>query len=152
MKALIIHGERDLRLDDLEPGPLGPGQVRLRIRRGGICGSDLHYYFHGGIGAIRVRQPMVLGHEVSGEVAEVGAGVEGLAPGDLVAVSPSRPCGQCEYCLEGLPNQCLNMRFYGSAMPMPHVQGANRGFTDSCKGLRQNIIQGFALFQSLPEN
>ncbi|MBR9653323.1 L-idonate 5-dehydrogenase [Thalassovita aquimarina] len=126
MKALVIHRKRDLRLEDLAPAPLGPGQVRLRIRRGGICGSDLHYYFHGGIGAIQLREPMVLGHEVSGEVVETGAGVAGLAPGDLVAVSPSRPCGTCEYCLEGLPNQCLNMRFYGSAMPMPHIQGAFR--------------------------
>ncbi|MDX1779941.1 MAG: L-idonate 5-dehydrogenase [Thalassovita sp.] len=126
MKALVIHAKRDLRLDDLETAQPGPGQVRLRIRRGGICGSDLHYYQHGGIGAIRLREPMVLGHEVSGEVIETGAGVEGLVAGDLVAVSPSRPCGGCQYCLEGLPNQCLNMRFYGSAMPMPHIQGAFR--------------------------
>ena len=127
MKALIIHGERDLRIDDVDPSPLGPGQVRVRIRRGGICGSDLHYYRSGGIGeAIRLREPMILGHEVSGEVSEIGAGVDGLAPGDLVAVSPSRPCRSCAFCLEGLPNHCLNMRFYGSAMPMPHVQGAFR--------------------------
>jgi L-idonate 5-dehydrogenase len=78
------------------------------------------------MGAIRVREPIILGHEVSGEVVEAGAGVEGLAPGDLVAVSPSRPCKTCEYCLEGLPNHCMNMRFYGSAMPIPHIQGAFR--------------------------
>ncbi|MBD3678765.1 MAG: L-idonate 5-dehydrogenase [Rhodobacteraceae bacterium] len=126
MKALIIHGKQDLRIGDIETDALGAGQVKLRIRRGGICGSDLHYYFHGGMGAIRVREPVVLGHEVSGEITEIGPGVEGLAPGDLVAVSPSRPCGTCTYCREGLPNQCLNMRFYGSAMPMPHIQGAFR--------------------------
>lgn len=126
MKALIIHKERDLRVEDASAETVGAGQVGLRIRRGGICGSDLHYYFHGGMGAIRVREPMVLGHEVSGEVVEIGEGVEGLQVGDLVAVSPSRPCKTCEYCLEGNPNHCVNMRFYGSAMPMPHIQGAFR--------------------------
>ena len=84
MKALVIHGKRDLRIGDAPSEDVGAGQVRLRIRRGGICGSDLHYYFHGGMGAIRVREPIILGHEVSGEVVEAGAGVEGLAPGDLV--------------------------------------------------------------------
>jgi L-idonate 5-dehydrogenase len=69
---------------------------------------------------------MILGHEVSAFVEELGAGVTGFHPGQLVAVSPSRPCGACRYCLEGLQNQCLNMRFYGSAMPFPHVQGAFR--------------------------
>jgi L-idonate 5-dehydrogenase len=59
-------------------------------------------------------------------VVEVGDAVEGLAAGDLVAVSPSRPCGRCRFCAEGLRNQCLGMRFYGSAMPFPHIQGAFR--------------------------
>lgn len=127
MKALVIHGAGDLRLSDYAPQRLDRGQLRLKILRGGICGSDLHYYQHGGIGdAIRLREPMVLGHEVSGEVTEIGHGTEGFSIGDLVAVSPSRPCGACVWCREGLPNHCMNMRFYGSAMPMPHIQGAFR--------------------------
>lgn len=126
MKALVIHAARDLRLEDRADAPPGDGQVRLRIAVGGVCGSDLHYYNHGGFGTVRLREPMVLGHEVSGIVADCGAGVTGLAPGDLVAVSPSRPCGGCAWCLDGLPNHCENMRFYGSAMPFPHVQGAFR--------------------------
>jgi L-idonate 5-dehydrogenase len=69
---------------------------------------------------------MILGHEVSAFVEDVGEGVTGLAPGQLVAVSPSRPCGACRYCHEGLANHCLNMRFYGSAIPFPHIQGAFR--------------------------
>ncbi len=69
---------------------------------------------------------MILGHEVAGHVEALGEGVEGLRKGQLVAVSPSRPCGGCVYCLKGQPNHCLNMRFYGSAMPFPHVQGAFR--------------------------
>ena len=98
----------------------------MRIGAGGICGSDLHYYQHGGFGTVRIREPMILGHEVAGTVARVGAGVTGLAPGTLVAINPSRPCGACRYCLEGKTNHCLNMRFYGSAMPFPHIQGAFR--------------------------
>ncbi len=71
---------------------------------------------------------MILGHEheVSARVEAIGPGVSGFEIGQLVAVSPSRPCGQCRYCGEGLQNQCLNMRFYGSAMPFPHIQGAFR--------------------------
>ncbi len=126
MKALYAHGARDLRLADADCAGPGPGEVRIRVARGGICGSDLHYYNHGGFGTVKLREPMILGHEIAGEVAELGAGVTGLELGDLVAVSPSRPCGACRYCLRGLPNQCENMRFYGSAMPFPHIQGAFR--------------------------
>ncbi|SFD44340.1 L-idonate 5-dehydrogenase [Roseivivax sediminis] len=126
MKALFAHGARDLRLGETDIARPGPGEVRVRLARGGICGSDLHYYTHGGFGAVRLREPMILGHEVSGHVEETGPGVSGLAPGDLVAISPSRPCRACTECLRGLPNQCLDMRFYGSAMPFPHVQGAFR--------------------------
>lgn len=126
MKTLTIHAAHDLRLEDHTIDPLGPGQLRLRLATGGVCGSDLHYYNHGGFGAVRLREPMILGHEVSAYVEALGQGVTGFTPGQLVAVSPSRPCATCQYCLEGLPNHCLNMRFYGSAMPFPHIQGAFR--------------------------
>ncbi|MDE2576439.1 MAG: L-idonate 5-dehydrogenase, partial [Rhodospirillales bacterium] len=92
----------------------------------GICGSDLHYYHDGGFGTVRVREPMILGHEIAGEVIEIGSAVRTLAPGMRVAVNPSRPCGACRYCLEGQAQHCLEMRFYGSAMRMPHVQGGFR--------------------------
>jgi L-idonate 5-dehydrogenase len=126
VKALFAHGAKDLRLSDCAAEALGPTDVRIRMERGGICGSDLHYFNHGGFGTVRLKEPMVLGHEVAGRVAEVGADVTGLTVGDLVAVSPSRPCGGCVECHRGLPNECLNMRFYGSAMPFPHIQGAFR--------------------------
>jgi L-idonate 5-dehydrogenase len=126
MKAIVIHAAHDLRIEDCPNEPLGRAQVRLRVATGGVCGSDLHYYNHGGFGAVRLKQPMILGHEVSAYVEELGADVVGLRAGQLVAVSPSRPCGHCPYCQEGLQNQCLNMRFYGSAMPFPHIQGAFR--------------------------
>ena len=126
MKAVVIHAARDLRIEDRPEEIPGPGQLRLRLATGGICGSDLHYFNHGGFGTVRLREPMILGHEVSAFVETVGPGATGFSAGQLVAVSPSRPCGACRYCREGLPNQCLDMRFYGSAMPFPHIQGAFR--------------------------
>ena len=125
-RCLVIHAPTDLRLDEQDAGEIGPGQVLVRVGFGGICGSDLHYFHHGGFGTVRIQQPMVLGHEVAGTVAAVAADVSTLQVGDRVAVNPSQPCGSCKFCLEGLPNQCLEMRFYGSAMRMPHVQGAFR--------------------------
>ena len=126
VQAIVIHAAHDLRIEDHPVETPGPGQIRLRLATGGVCGSDLHYYNHGGFGAIRLREPMILGHEVSAYVQDLGIGVTGFAPGQLVAVSPSRPCGHCHYCAQGLQNHCLNMRFYGSAMPFPHIQGAFR--------------------------
>lgn len=124
--CLVIHAPADLRLDGQDAGEIGPGQVLVRMGVGGICGTDLHYFCHGGFGAIRIKEPMVLGHEVAGTVAAVAPDVTSVTIGDRVAVNPSRPCGACRYCLEGLPNQCLDMRFYGSAMRTPHIHGAFR--------------------------
>ena len=126
MKAIVAHAARDLRIETIADEAPGPGQVRLRLAVGGICGSDLHYYHHGGFGTVRLREPMILGHEVSAYVEDLGSGVTGLARGQLVAVSPSRSCRECRYCQTGQHNHCLNMRFYGSAMPFPHIQGAFR--------------------------
>ena len=124
MRAIVIHAAKDLRLDPVTVGEPGPGEVRVRIERGGICGSDLHYYQDGRIGTIVLKQPMTLGHEVAGIVERLGAGVTTVKPGDRVALSPSRACGTCRYCQQGLQQHCLAMRFYGSAMPFPHSHGA----------------------------
>ena len=98
MRAVVIHAPKDLRIDSYpDPAP-GPGEVRVKIANGGICGSDLHYYHHGGFGVVRIQQPMALGHEIAGVVADVGDGVSTVKPGTRVAVNPSRPCGQCLHC------------------------------------------------------
>ena len=101
MKAAFIHAPRDLRIEEAEVAEMGPGEVTVRIRAGGICGSDLHYYLHGGFGAIRIRQPMILGHEIAGEVVAAGPAVTSVRAGDQVAVNPSAPCGHCKFCLAG---------------------------------------------------
>jgi L-idonate 5-dehydrogenase len=124
MKSIVIHKALDLRVEERDAATPGEGQVSVAIQRGGICGSDLHYYRHGGFGAIHLKEPMILGHEVAGVVSAVGLGVTQVKIGDAVAVNPSRPCGHCPYCQKGQQNHCLDMLFYGSAMRMPHVQGA----------------------------
>lgn len=124
MKTIVAHAARDLRIEERDMPKPAMGQVLVRMERGGICGSDLHYYQHGGFGTVRLREPMILGHEVAGRIEQLGDGVEGLMTGQRVAISPSRPCGVCSFCQEGLHNHCMNMRFYGSAMPFPHIQGA----------------------------
>ncbi len=127
MRAAVIHAPHDLRIDDIADQPMGPNDVRVRVGAGGICGSDLHYYRHGGFGTVRIQTPMVLWHEIAGTVMACGSAVANVQPGDKVAVNPSLPCGICRYCQEGQPNHCLDMRFYGSAMRNPHVHG---GFRD----------------------
>jgi L-idonate 5-dehydrogenase len=126
MKAIVCHAPEDLRLDTFETDALGTHQLQVDVAYGGICGSDLHYYHHGGFGTVRIKEPMVLGHEVSGIVRVVGSAVQNFKAGQRIAISPSRPCGQCQYCQKGQHNHCLDMRFFGSAMRFPHVQGAFR--------------------------
>ena len=126
MKAIVCHAPEDLRLDSFETDALGAHQLQVDVAYGGICGSDLHYYHHGGFGTVRIKEPMVLGHEVSGIVRVVGSAVQNYKAGQRIAISPSRPCGQCQYCQKGQHNHCLDMRFFGSAMRFPHVQGAFR--------------------------
>jgi len=126
MRAVIIHAPRDLRVEPFSISDPGPGQVRVRVGAGGICGSDLHYYQHGGFGTVRIKEPMVLGHEVAGTVVAAGADVTKVRAGDRIAINPSNPCFHCRFCREGAHHHCLDMRFYGSAMRFPHVQGAFR--------------------------
>jgi L-idonate 5-dehydrogenase len=127
MRSVVVHAPLDLRVENTPPATdPGPGEVKVSLAAGGICGSDLHYYQHGGFGTIRLKEPMILGHEVAGTVVAVGEGVTRVRVGDRVAVNPNHPCGHCRYCIEGHSNQCLDVRFYGSAMRFPHVQGAFR--------------------------
>ena len=114
-------------MNSMPPQPQA-GQVQIRVRAGGICGSDLSYYFKGKSGDFAVREPFVLGHEVAGEVAALGEGVSGLRVGQRVAVNPGLNCGECRFCVRGMTNHCLNMRFMGSASTFPHMQGMFRQY------------------------
>ncbi len=124
--ACTLHGRLDLRLEDETPRALGPHDVLLGLGAGGICGSDLHYYKEGKVGAFVIREPLVPGHEASGIVQAVGGGVTRVQPGDRVAINPSHPCGHCDYCRGGRGNLCRKMFFLGSASIFPHAQGMFR--------------------------
>jgi L-iditol 2-dehydrogenase len=107
MKAIRLHGPGDLRQHD-EPQPeTGPGEALVQVKAVGICGSDLHWFGEAGIGDARLQKPLVLGHEFAGLIAE------GPQKGMRVAVDPSIPCGQCEFCRQGNPNLCERIRFAG---------------------------------------
>ena len=123
-----IHGANDLRLEPIAMPEPGPGQVLLRLGAGGICGSDMHYFFEGRVGNFTLREPLTPGHEASGVVAKVGAGVTRVREGDKVAINPSHPCGKCDNCRDGRENLCREMRFLGSASIFPHVQGMFREY------------------------
>lgn len=123
MQAFILHGKEDLRSGEL-PTPIAtPGQVLVRVRRVGICGSDVHYFSHGRVGNFIPKRPFALGHEFAGEVAEIGQGVVGFLIGSRVVIDPSQPCGLCGFCRSGRYNLCENMRYFGSASCDPHLDG-----------------------------
>lgn len=126
MRAVFIHGAHDLRIADIADGEMGSSDVVVAIKAAGICGSDLHYYLHGGFGPIRLKEPLILGHELAGEIVALGADVSGLAIGSRVAINPTRPCGKCSFCKKAQYRHCTEMRFFGSAMRFPHVQGGFR--------------------------
>lgn len=136
MLAVVCYGKKDLRVEVQQERALAPDEVRVSVAFGGICGSDMHYYHRGGVGDFSIREPMILGHEVSGRVLETGSAVTGISVGAKAALNPSKPCLQCLYCREGRSNLCSNMYFLGSAGRFPHVQG---GFAEHLV-LRQDQI------------
>ena len=121
-----LYGKQDLRLETDEVALPGSGEVLVKVGRGGICGSDIHYFLDGGIGTVRVSEPIILGHEFAGTIVALGEDVAGLHTGDKVGINPSQPCGRCSYCQKGESQHCTEMRFIGSAMRVPHEQGGFR--------------------------
>ena len=106
-----------------EPVPvIGPDDVLIRIKSVGICASDVHYYKEGRIGTSVVEKPLILGHEPSGVIEDVGSAVRNLKKGDRVAVEPARPCWECEICKAGHTHVCRSVRFFGT----PPIDGALR--------------------------
>ncbi|MCA8258457.1 NAD(P)-dependent alcohol dehydrogenase [Burkholderia sp. AU31624] len=115
MKALVLERTRELALRDIDlPQAVGPGDVRIKVHTVGVCGSDVHYYVHGGIGPFRVDAPMVLGHEASGTVVETGAGVTHLRVGDRVCMEPGVPRLDSPATLRGLYNLDPDVRFWAT--------------------------------------
>lgn len=112
MKAAVLYGKKDVRIEEvLLPKP-GPRDVLVRIKAVGICGSDIHYYEHFGMGeSYQLTEPQILGHEAAGVVADVGKEVKNLAPGDRVTIEPGEACFSCRWCKEGHYNLCPDVKF-----------------------------------------
>ncbi|MGW7290896.1 L-idonate 5-dehydrogenase [Streptomyces xiamenensis] len=126
MKAVVVHGAGDVRVDELPtPAPPGPGEVLLALEWGGVCGSDLAYWKHGASGTATLRRPLVLGHEVAGRIAALGPGVTGLTEGQPVTVHPARPTADSVLPprLAGRTNLHSRVRYFGSAAFDPHTDG-----------------------------
>jgi (R,R)-butanediol dehydrogenase/meso-butanediol dehydrogenase/diacetyl reductase len=115
MRAAFFEGNQTFRTGPCVPVPPGPGQVQIRVQFCGICGTDLHL-FHGAM-AHRLTLPHVMGHEMAGIVAAVGAGIDQYQPGDRVTVRPLDPCGQCPACQAGHSHICHNLKFIGIDTP-----------------------------------
>ncbi|MGJ3241336.1 MAG: NAD(P)-dependent alcohol dehydrogenase [Opitutales bacterium] len=123
MQALVLEKKDELNLRDIElEETLGPKDVRIKIHTVGICGSDVHYYTHGAIGPFVVRDPMVLGHEASGTVLEVGSAVSHLKPGDRVCMEPGIPDPTSKASRLGMYNLDPAVRFWAT----PPVHGCLR--------------------------
>lgn len=121
VKAVMVNGAHDVCISDYDISWTDE-QVLVRVERGGICGSDIHYFQHGKAGMSVLKSPMVLGHEFVGIIEQAPA-ASGLHAGQRVAINPSQPCQQCDICRSGKQNLCRSMRFMGSAQFFPHVNG-----------------------------
>ena len=114
MRSIQLVAPRTLEEREMpQPPDPGHGEVTVRIRAVGVCGSDLHWYHDGRIGDFPAAYPQVLGHEPAGEVIAIGPGVHDLAIGDGVVLEPSLTCGHCEHCLKGRHNNCIRLFFMG---------------------------------------
>lgn len=139
LKALVLERTRELALRDIDlPQEVGPGDVRIKVHTVGVCGSDVHYYVHGGIGPFRVDAPMVLGHEASGTVVETGAGVTHLRVGDRVCMEPGVPRLDSPATLRGLYNLDPDVRFWAT----PPIHGCLTPF----------VVHPAAFTYRLPDN
>jgi L-iditol 2-dehydrogenase len=114
MKSMMLTGIRKMEMKEVpEPVIKNMGDVKIKMSAVGVCGSDIHYYTRGKIGSQIVEYPFTVGHEGAGVVVETGAGVKKIKKGNLVAIDPAMPCGECDQCLSGRHNTCRNLRFLG---------------------------------------
>ena len=138
MQALVLERKGELNIRDIGgPAELGADDVRIKIHTVGICGSDVHYYVHGGAGPCIVREPMTLGHEASGVVTEVGPAVKNLKVNDRVCMEPGIPNPKSKAAKLGLYNVDPEVRFWAT----PPVHGC----------LTESVVHPAAFTYKIPE-
>jgi L-idonate 5-dehydrogenase len=146
MKAAVLHGAKDIRIETYRQPELHSGMVLLRVRRVGICGTDLHYFEHGYNATFVPDRPFILGHELTAEVTAIAGDVETVKVGQRVAVNPARACGFCAYCKGGRINLCRKTIMLGSASTTPPTDGALAEFVtvraDQCHLLPPDMDDG----------
>ena len=153
MRVSELRGIGDVALVERERPRPAAGEVLVEVGSVGVCGSDVHYYEHGRIGPYVVREPLVLGHEAGGVVAEVGPGVTGLDVGQRVSVEPGVPCRSCAQCLAGRYNLCPDVKFFATppydgafcqfvVMPAQFVFPVPDSISDDAAGLLEPLSVG----------
>ena len=100
MRVAVYYNNNDVRVEEIPKPEVGAGEVLVKVIASGICGSDVMEWYR------LKKAPLILGHEIAGEIVEVGAGVEGCKLGDRVFVSHHVPCNTCHYCLTGHHTAC----------------------------------------------
>lgn len=148
MNAVVLHAAKDLRFENFAKPDLLPGMVMLRIKKVGICGSDLHYFEDGYCGSFTPTKPFILGHELTGEVVETHNNTSSmLRIGSRVTVNPARACGFCDYCKNGRGNLCRQTIMLGSGSTNPPTNGAMAEYVsvraDQCHVLPDEMDDGF---------
>ncbi len=141
MRAARWHGQRDIRVEDIDEQPVGPNDVKIDVEACGICGSDLHEYAAGPIfipaedphPVSGETAPITMGHEFSGIVSEVGDDVTSVSEGMPVTVNPIHWCGECRSCLEGKYNLCESLGFVG-------LSGGVGGLADSLVVSAEKVV------------
>ncbi|MCD2493213.1 NAD(P)-dependent alcohol dehydrogenase [Lacrimispora sp. NSJ-141] len=138
MKAAYLEKPMKIVVRDNAVVPVpGPEEALVKVEYCGVCGSDVHFYKDGHIGDVAAPPSFILGHEVAGTVMEVGDLVNGLRPGDRVALEPGYPCGTCELCRSGKYNLCRSVRFFAD----PPTPGA----------LQEYVVHPAGMCYLLPE-
>lgn len=128
MKGAFLYGPKDIRIEEAEKPNIGEGEVLVKVKAAGVCGTDIHYYLEGKTAVFVPKHPFILGHEFSGVIEE--SNIKSFVPGDRVVIEPQIPCFKCYYCRRGRYNLCTNLKFIGTAATFPHING---GFAEYCK-------------------
>lgn len=151
-RAVVLEKVKEIKIREIDIcEPFGPRDVRISIRSVGICGSDVHYYQHGSIGPFVLHQPMVLGHECSGVISEVGKDVEHLRVGDRVCMEPGVPDPNSVESRRGMYNVCRKLRFWATPPYAPNLL-ADPAWAAGHGSLRPSVVHPADFTYKLPDN